>query len=67
MTRLASASGGLYRSTAEAADLVDRIIPTPGKKRETKVLELRDSPLLLVLLLLLPLAEWWIRRRRGYS
>ncbi|MFZ2956491.1 MAG: vWA domain-containing protein [Candidatus Ozemobacteraceae bacterium] len=67
MTKLASSTGGVYYPVEQADELLAKIIPTPGMKRETKVLEFRDSPLTLFLLLILPLVEWWIRRRRGYS
>ncbi|MBF0499089.1 MAG: VWA domain-containing protein [Candidatus Riflebacteria bacterium] len=67
MTRLASATGGAYCPVERAGELLDLIHPTPGVKIETKILEFRDIPLTLIALLLLPLSEWWIRRRRGYS
>jgi len=67
MTRLASSTGGVYRPIEAQDELLDSIRPTPGQKRETKSFDARDSGILLVLLLILPLAEWVIRRRKGYS
>ncbi|MBF0546867.1 MAG: VWA domain-containing protein [Candidatus Riflebacteria bacterium] len=67
MTTIASITGGLYRPVGNFAEMIDSIKPKPGKKKETKVLELRDSPTILIFLLLLPILEWLIRRRKGYS
>jgi hypothetical protein len=67
MTALASATGGAYRPIEGAGDLLSVIRPTPGQKRESKILELRDSGMILALLLLLPIIEWTWRRRKGYS
>lgn len=67
MTALASSSGGAYRPIEAHDELLDLIKPTPGQKRETKTFDARDSGILLVLLLILPLIEWTIRRKRGFS
>lgn len=67
MTSLASSSGGAYRPIEEEDELLNLIRPTPGQKRETKSFDARDSGILLVLLLILPLVEWTLRRRRGFS
>ncbi|HNV69631.1 MAG TPA: vWA domain-containing protein [Candidatus Ozemobacteraceae bacterium] len=67
MQSLASMTGGVYRPAEESDQLLAQIKATPGKKRETRILELRDSWVLLALLLLFPLSEWILRRTRGFS
>jgi len=67
MARLASMTGGLCAPVAAWRTVVDAIKPTPGTKREQITLDLRDSPLLLLLLLVLPLGEWTLRRLKGLS
>ncbi len=67
MQSLASMTGGVYRPVEESDQMLAQIKATPGKKRETRILELRDSWVLLALLLVLPLSEWILRRTRGFS
>jgi len=67
MSRLASSTGGAHRPVEARDELLEAIRPTPGKKQETKSFDAQDSGLLLALLLALPLAEWIIRRKRGFS
>lgn len=67
MEKLAQMTGGEYRPIERFEELISLVQPTPGKKLETRVHDLRDSGLILALLLLLPLAEWTIRRFRGLS
>jgi hypothetical protein len=67
MARLASITGGVALSVEEADNLMQNIKSEPGKKLETKVFEARDSYLALLLLLCLPMLEWYIRRTKGLS
>ncbi|MBF0408714.1 MAG: VWA domain-containing protein [Candidatus Riflebacteria bacterium] len=67
MVAIASISRGLCLPVDKYQELLDSIQPKSGKKRETKNFELRDSWLILLILLVLPLIEWIIRRRKGYS
>jgi hypothetical protein len=67
MEKLAAMTGGEYRPIELFDDLLSLVKPTPGKKLETRNHDFRDSGLILALLLLLPLAEWTIRRFRGLS
>ena len=67
LMRIASTTGGLYTEISSANKLLNIIKPTAGKKRETKIFEVRNSFLILLLLLLLPILEWTYRRTRGLS
>ncbi len=67
MQRLASATGGAVFPVEQSAALVRSLRATPGQKRETRILDFRDSYLVLALLLALPLAEWILRRTKGLS
>jgi len=52
---------------SEADKIIASLNKVSGNKVETKSLDLRNSWLLLVLLLLLPATEWYIRRKGGLS
>ncbi|RCK78887.1 MAG: Threonine dehydrogenase [Candidatus Ozemobacter sibiricus] len=67
MQQLASATGGAFFPVEQTAALVRSLRATPGQKRETRILDFRDSYLVLALLLALPLAEWILRRTKGLS
>lgn len=67
MKQLASDTGGLFANVDQAADIISAIEAVPGQKLETKTIDLRDSWLLLIILLLLPMIEWYLRRVRGLS
>lgn len=67
MTKLASSTGGLYLPIEQASELAAHLKPIPGQKRETHFMEIRDNPFILLLMLLFPLSEWFLRRHRGYS
>lgn len=67
MRQLASTTGGSFFPVEEADRLVGTMRAIPGQKRETRVLDLRDSFWVLALLLALPLAEWILRRTKGLS
>jgi len=67
MSKLASFSHGAYLPVEKTGDLLSSINPTPGQKQESKTLEVRDSGIVLLFLLLIPLLEWVIRRIKGFS
>jgi hypothetical protein len=67
MTRLASETGGIYTDVTNIEPLVSAINVVPGQKLETRMLDLRDSWAILLLMLVFPLAEWYLRRIRGLS
>lgn len=67
LERLASETGGICVPESEADKIIASLNKVSGNKVETKSLDLRNSWLLLVLLLLLPAAEWYIRRKGGLS
>ncbi len=67
MSRIASMTGGIAVSIEDADSLMKNMKSEPGKKLETKIFEARDSYLALLLLLCLPMLEWYIRRTRGLS
>lgn len=67
MQRVASQTGGLAVEAKDINKLITFIEPKPGDVTETKIVDLRDSWILLVVLLALPLAEWFIRRTGGLS
>lgn len=67
MQRIASETGGLAVEAADADRLIRSIEAVPGQKIETKLLDVRDSWLLLLLLLVLPMVEWFLRRTGGLS
>jgi hypothetical protein len=67
MAQLASDTGGIFTTVDQAAKIVAAIDSEPGQKLESKSIDLRDSWLLLIILLLLPMVEWYLRRIRGLS
>ncbi|EKD81540.1 MAG: hypothetical protein ACD_39C01760G0001, partial [uncultured bacterium] len=67
MAQLASDTGGVFVTVDQAKKIVEAIDSEPGQKLESKSIDLRDSWLLLIILLLLPMIEWYLRRIRGLS
>ncbi|PKL50604.1 MAG: hypothetical protein CVV42_02445 [Candidatus Riflebacteria bacterium HGW-Riflebacteria-2] len=67
MTQLASDTGGVFATIDQAAKIIAAIDAEPGQKLESKSVDLRDSWLLLIILLLLPMVEWYLRRIWGLS
>lgn len=67
MENIAKETGGCLVFTENADKLISLINSVPGKKLESRSLDCRDSWLLLVLILLLPCLEWYIRRTGGLS
>ncbi|MGM0600196.1 MAG: hypothetical protein ACQETH_10320 [Candidatus Rifleibacteriota bacterium] len=67
MKKMAEETGGIYCSSENTDLLVDSIKAIPGKKSETRLLDLRNSWALLILMLIFPLCEWYLRRIRGLS
>jgi hypothetical protein len=67
MTQIASESGGIYADLEDIESLLAAIDAVPGQKLESRILDVRDSWLILLLILLLPLLEWYLRRKRGLS
>lgn len=67
MEVIASETKGLMVYDNEIDRLIDSIETVPGKKMESKSLDIRDSWLILLLILLLPILEWYYRRTGGLS
>lgn len=67
LRQLASETGGLFATDSDAAKIISAIDAVPGQKLESRSIDLRDSWLLLIVLLLLPMAEWYLRRTGGLS
>ena len=67
MERIAKDTGGLMVFDDEVEKLIDSLNSVPGKKLENKSIDIRNSWLLLVLILLLPCLEWYFRRAGGLS
>ncbi|GAB4267347.1 MAG: hypothetical protein Kow0029_01850 [Candidatus Rifleibacteriota bacterium] len=67
MKMIASETGGVYTDVDDIEPLISAIDSVPGQKLETRILDLRDSWMLLLLMLLFPILEWYIRRSRGLS
>lgn len=67
LRQLASETGGLFTTDADAEKIIAAIDSVPGQKLENRSIDLRDSWLLLLLLLLLPMLEWYLRRTGGLS
>jgi len=67
MAQLASDTGGVFATVDQAMKIIGAIDAEPGQKLESKSIDLRDSWLLLIILLLLPMVEWYLRRIRGLS
>lgn len=67
MKRLASDTHGSYYPIEDAGSLMNSLQAIPGHKQESKVLDVRDSFWVLLVLLTLPLAEWILRRTKGFS
>jgi hypothetical protein len=67
MAQLASDTGGIFANIDQADKIIEAINAEPGQKLESKSIDLRDSWLLLLVLLALPMLEWYLRRIRGLS
>ncbi len=67
MKQLASETRGLFATIDQAEKIINSIESKPGKKLESKNLDVRDSWILLLLVLLLPSLEWYLRRTGGLS
>jgi hypothetical protein len=67
MQQLASDTGGVYAAVDQADKILAALNPVAGKKLESRTIDVRDSWVLLLLLLVLPMLEWYLRRTRGLS
>lgn len=67
MQKIASATGGICVYTNETERLISSLTNVTGEKIATKAIDLRDSWLLLLIILALPAIEWYIRRTGGLS
>lgn len=67
MRQLASETAGLFAGDNEADKIIAAIDAVPGQKLESRSADLRDSWLLLLVLLVLPMIEWYLRRTGGLS
>lgn len=67
LRQLASETGGVYATDLDADAVIKSINAVPGQKLETRSVDVRDSWLLLMILLVLPMLEWYLRRTGGLS
>ena len=67
MEAIAKETGGLMVYDDEVDKLISSLNSVPGKKLESKSIDLRDCWLLLILIILLPCLEWYFRRTGGLS
>ena len=67
MEAIAKETGGLMVYDDEVDKLIASLNSVPGKKLESKSIDLRDCWLLLILIILLPCLEWYFRRTGGLS
>ncbi|MBR4569728.1 MAG: VWA domain-containing protein [Candidatus Riflebacteria bacterium] len=67
MEAIAKETGGLMVYDDEVDKLISSLNSVPGKKLESKSIDLRDCWLLLILIILLPCLEWYFRRMGGLS
>jgi hypothetical protein len=67
MQQIASETGGIYADIKNHHKITAAIDSIPGQKLESRILDMRDSWLILLLLLALPVGEWYLRRIRGLS
>ena len=67
METIAKDTGGLMVFDDEADKLISALKTVPGKKLESKSIDIRNCWLLLILIILLPCLEWYIRRSGGLS
>jgi hypothetical protein len=65
LENIARESGGRYYSIKNVDRLPEEILYTETQASTTQVLELWNMPINLLLLLILPLAEWVLRRQKG--
>ena len=63
LQHLASSTGGSYRHIDEASDLAARIAASVPARSLSQRVELWNAPVILLALLALMCAEWWLRRR----
>ena len=67
METIAKETNGLMVYDDDINSLINSLKTDTGNKLESKSIDLRDCWLLLLLLLLLPCLEWYIRRTGGLS
>ncbi|MBQ3644902.1 MAG: VWA domain-containing protein [Candidatus Riflebacteria bacterium] len=67
MESIAKETGGLMVFDDETDKLIASLNSVPGKKLESKSIDIRDCWLLLILIILLPCLEWYYRRTGGLS
>ena len=65
LKQLAAKTDGLYSPTADAASLPDKIKPVQASVFAVQERELWDNPIVLILVVGLLGAEWFLRMRRG--
>lgn len=67
LERVAAASGGRYFDMSQTSQLATEISYTPNAYSREVQEDLWDTPLLLILLILLLCADWMVRRFKGLS
>ncbi len=64
LERIARETGGSYRRLEDAAGIAERVAATLPPGEAWRRVELWNLPVLLLAVLALACAEWWLRRRR---
>lgn len=67
MEMIAKETGGMMVYDDEVDKLIHSLNSVPGKKLESRSIDIRDCWLLLILIILLPCLEWYLRRKGGLS
>jgi len=67
MSQLASETSGVFALIQDSDRVVKAIDSVPGQKLESRTIDLRDSWILLLLILIMPMIEWYLRRTGGLS
>ena len=62
---VADATGGSYRAIDDLGDLVARVAASAPTQQGWRRVALWNAPIVLLVLLALMGAEWWLRRRRS--
>lgn len=67
MTQLASETTGIFTTIEGSEKIISAIDAVPGQKLESRTVDLRDSWILLLIILVMPMIEWYLRRTGGLS
>ena len=67
MKKVSEITGGKCVFVKDANKLIESLTNVTGQKLATKAIDMRDSWLFLIIMLLMPAIEWYIRRTGGLS